>query len=176
MLLRLGGKLGASHKQPFDEMSSWNFYWILNISNIRWYFTQFNAAVSFVSVINSFSLTAHFHFNRSTLDGNCIYKNILSFPVCDASNLIYISFPLSSSKWDFLFTYIKNGKLFFLFHIHDECNQTVKYSNKRRIINTCFHLHYMPLYDQSEFSCFTFSLPLFVTSLGFSLNIKVINK
>lgn len=101
-------------------------------------------------------------------------KHFVIFSFANASNLIYISFPFYSSKWDFFFagisiyihqkceTFSFRLNFFLSFHITNagKCNQTVKYSNKRGIINTrrCVCVHYVYSHDQSEcVSCVAFS-------------------
>ena len=63
-------------------------------------------------------------FSVYLLPGRKFYsQNFVIFSFANASNLIYISFPFYSSKWEFffslafLFTYIKNAKLFLFFFL-----------------------------------------------------------
>lgn len=116
----------------------------------------------FINVINSFSLAAHFHFTVNfVLCPTEFYspKYFVIFSLRRIKSYLYLISALLV-EMRFLFTYIKkkNAKLFFFWWFKMKCNQTVKYSNKRGILDKSCHLRYInSVYDQSEFSCLAFS-------------------
>lgn len=143
-------------------MSVLNFIWMLSILNMEWNFTHFDATIAFYKCDQLFFAGCTFSFYRQL----CFVPNRILFTkiFCHfqfATHQILFIFHFRSTRRNEIFIYIhqkKKNATFFFWWFKMKCNQTVKYSNKRGILDKSCHLRYInSVYDQSEFSCLAFS-------------------